>query len=132
MNGTVTAIIELSRVFYLFNSHIRNKQGLADSDGSSVLLKLSRLEHVQSYIEVIHLEFRERQYFQLLFLDIQVDNMSEAIFQINRTMTRLQKNKSTAQKQECLSVSDMTGQHEKKKEKMREYYKNIKEAELAR
>ena len=49
--------------------------------------------------------------------------MSEAIFQINRTMRRLQKNKSTAQRQECLSLSDMTVQHEKKKEKMREYYK---------
>ena len=71
------------------------------------------------------------QYFQLLLLDIQVDNMSEAMFQINRTMRKLQKNKSTAQKQECLSVSDMTVQHEKKK-KMREYYKNIKEAEPAR
>ena len=53
--------------------------------------------------------------------------MSEAIFQINRTMRRLQKNKSTAQRQECLSVSDMTVQHEKKKEKMREYYKKASE-----
>ena len=82
MNGTVTAIIELSRAFYLFDSHSRNRKGLSDSYGSSVLLKL-KLEHVQNYIEVIHLEYqgRERQYFQLLFLDIQVDNMSEAIFQ---------------------------------------------------
>ena len=32
----------------------------------------------QSFIEVIHLEYqgRERQYFQLLFLDIQEDNMT--------------------------------------------------------
>ena len=98
MNGIVTAIIELSRAFYFFDSHSRNRQGLADSDGSSVLLKFSRLEHIQNYIEFIHLEYqgRERQYFQLLFLDIQVDNMSKAIFQRNRTMRRLQKNKSTA------------------------------------
>ena len=40
MNGTVTAIIELSQVFYLLDSHSRNIRGLADSDGSSVLLKL--------------------------------------------------------------------------------------------
>ena len=90
MNGTVTAIIELSRAFYLFDSHSRNRQGL----------KFSRLEHVQNYIEVIYLEYqsRERHYFQLLFLDIQVDNMNEAIFQINRTMRTLQKNESTAQR----------------------------------
>ena len=118
MNGTVTSIVELSRAFYLFDSHSRNRQGLSDSYGSSVLLKL-KLEHAQG---------RERQYFQLLFLDIQVDNMSEAIFQIHRTVRRLQKNKITAQRQECLSVSDMTVQHGKKKERMREYYKNIKEA----
>ena len=82
-----------------------------------MLLKFSRLEHVQNYIEVIHLEYqgRERQYFQLLFLDIKVHNMSDAAFRINRTMRRLQKNKSTAQRQECLSVSDMTVQHEKRK-----------------
>ena len=99
-----------------------------------MLLKFSRLEHVQNYFEVIHLEdkYRERQYCRLLLLDIQVDNMSVAIFQINRAIKRLEKNKSTAQKQEYLSVSDMTVQHEKKKEKMREYCKNIKEAELAR
>ena len=96
-----------------------------------MLLKFSRLEHVQNYIEVIHLEYqgRERQYFQLLFLDIKVHNMSDAAFRINRTMRRLQKNKSTAQRQECLSVSDMTMQHERKKEKMLEYYKSIKEAD---
>ena len=84
-----------------------------------MLLKFTRLEHVQSYTEVVHLESegREKQYFQLLFLDIHVDNMSEAIFQINRAIRRLQKNKSTTQKQEYLSISDMTVQHEKKKER---------------
>ena len=68
MNGTVTAIIELCRAFYLFDSRSRNRWGLADSGGSSVLLKFSRLEYVQNYIELIHLEpkGRERQYFQVL------------------------------------------------------------------
>ena len=47
-------------------------------------------------------------------------------------MRRLQKSSSTAQRQECLSVSDTTVQHEKKKKKMLEYYKNIKKAELVR
>ena len=47
-------------------------------------------------------------------------------------MRRLQKNKSTAQRQECLSVSDMTVQHEKKKEKIFEYCKNIQEVEPAK
>ena len=58
MNGTLTAIIEFSQNFYLFDSHCRNRQGLADSDGFLVLLKFSRLEHVQNYIEVIHLEYK--------------------------------------------------------------------------
>ena len=59
---------------------------------------------LKKYIEVVHLEYqgRERQYFQLLFLDIQVDIMSEAMLQINRTMKRLQKNKSNAQSQKFL------------------------------
>ena len=93
MNSTVTAIIEFFRAFYLFDSHSKNRQVLAESDGPSVLLKFSRLEHVQNYIEVIHLEYqdKERQYFQLLFLGIQVDNMSKAIFQINRTTRRLKR-----------------------------------------
>ena len=88
-------------------------------------LKFSRLEHVQNYTELIHLEHqdRERQYFQLLFFNIQVDNMSEAMLQINRAMRRLQENQSTAQKQESLSVSDMAVQHEMKKWKISEYYK---------
>ena len=51
--------------------------------------------------------------------------MSEVIFQINRNM-------SNAQRQEALSVSDITVPHENKKEKMSEYCNNIKEAELAR
>ena len=58
MNGTVTAIIEFSQTFYLFDSHCRNGQGLADKDGFLALLKFSRLEHVQNYIKVIHLEYK--------------------------------------------------------------------------
>ena len=50
MNGTFTAITGLFRAFYLFDSHSRNRQRLADSDGSSVLLKFSRLGHVQNYM----------------------------------------------------------------------------------
>ena len=93
MNGTVIAIIEFFRDFYLFDSHSKNRQGLAESDGHSLFLKFSRLEHVQNYIEVIHLEYqnKERQYFQLLVLGIQVDNMSKAIFQLNRTIRRLKR-----------------------------------------
>ena len=54
MNGTVTAIKELSQAFYLFDSHSKNRWGLAGSDGSSVLLRFSGLEHAQNYIQVIH------------------------------------------------------------------------------
>ena len=33
INGTVTAVIELSQAFYLFESHSKNRQKLEDSDG---------------------------------------------------------------------------------------------------
>ena len=59
MNGTVTAIIELSQAFYLFDSHSRNRQGLADRGGSSVLLKFSRLEHVQNVVLIVLLSLND-------------------------------------------------------------------------
>ena len=40
--------------------------------------------------------------------------MSKAIFRMSKIMRRFQKNKSTVQKQEFLSVSDMTVQQKKK------------------
>ena len=57
MNGTVTAIKELSGAFYLFDSRSRNRWGLADNDGPSLLLKYFTLEQVQNYIKVIHLKY---------------------------------------------------------------------------
>ena len=62
-NDTATTITELSRAFGSFDSHRRNRRGLTGSDGSLLLLMFSRLEHVQNYIELIHLGYqgRERQ-----------------------------------------------------------------------
>ena len=60
INSTVTAIISHSRSYYLFDSHSRDSRGFIVSNGTSVLLKLSCLQQVDNYIEVIHLECQRR------------------------------------------------------------------------
>ena len=61
INSTVTAILSHSRSYYLFDSHSRDSRGFTASNGTSVLLKFSRLQHVENYIEVIHLEYQVRE-----------------------------------------------------------------------
>ena len=47
-----------------------------------------------NYIQVEHLEFqgRERQYFQLQFINVEIDDVEDAIVNINRDICRLQRN----------------------------------------
>ena len=73
----VTAIISHSCSNYLFDLYSRDSQCFSVSNGTSVLFKLSCLQQVQNYIEVIRLEYqgRNRQYFQLQFLQIEVENL---------------------------------------------------------
>ena len=68
--------------------------GLAVSDGRSVLLKFWNIQQVENYIDVAHLEFqgRERQYFQLQFINVEIDDNEDAIVNINRDNSRLQRN----------------------------------------
>ena len=65
----------------LFDSHSRYARGLAVSDGSSVLLKFSNIQKVENYIQVAYLKFqgRERQYFQLQFINVEIDDV-EIVF----------------------------------------------------
>ena len=93
INSTVTAMICFSCIL-LFDSHSRDARGLAVSDGSSVLLKFSNIQKVENYIQVAYLKFqgRERQYFQLQFINVEIDDVEDSILNINRDIRRLQRN----------------------------------------
>ena len=74
----VTAIISHSCSYYLFDLYSRDSRCFSVSNGTSVLFKLSCLQQVENYIEVIRLEYqgRNRQYFQLQFLETEVENLN--------------------------------------------------------
>ena len=93
INSIVTAIICVSRAYYFFDSHSRDTRGLAVSDGSSVLLKFWNIQQVKNYIQVARLEFQGRQwqYFQLQFINVEIDDVEDAIVNINRNIRRLQR-----------------------------------------
>ena len=94
INSTVTAITSHSRSYYLFDSHSRDSRGFVVSNGESVLLKCSCLQQVENYTEVIFLEYqgRERQCFQLKFLEREVENLDESCQNINRAMKQICRN----------------------------------------
>ena len=102
INSAVTAIISHSRSHYLFDSHNRDSPGFAVSNETSVLLKFSCLQHVENYIEVIYLEYqgREKQYFQLQFLEIEVENLDESCQNINRAMKQICRNSAYSKRKE--------------------------------
>ena len=77
INSTVTAITLHSRAYYFFDSHSRDSRGLSVADGSSVLLKFANILQLENHIQVAHLEYqgRERQYFQLQFVEIEVTDV---------------------------------------------------------
>ena len=54
------------------------------------------------YIEVIHLEYqgRERQYCQLQFLEIEVENLDESCQNINRAMKQICRNSAYSNRKE--------------------------------
>ena len=72
------------------------------SNGTSVFLKFSCLQQVENYTEVIHLDNygRETQYFQLPFLQIEVENLDESCQNINRAMKQICINKCLFKKKE--------------------------------
>ena len=101
INSTVTAIISHSRSYYLFDSHSKDSQSFAVSNGVLVLLRFSCLQQVENYIEVIHLEYqgRERQYFQLQLLEIEVANLDESCQNINMAAKQICRNSAGLQRE---------------------------------
>ena len=102
MNSTVITIICHSRSYYLFDSLSRDSRGFAVSNGTSVSLKFSCLQQFENYIEVIHLEYQggERQYFQLQFLEIEVENLDESCQNINGAMKQICRNSAYSKRKE--------------------------------
>ena len=102
INSTVTAIISHSRSYYLFDSHSKDSQSFAVSNGVLVLLRFSCLQQVENYIEVIHLEYqgRERQYFQLQLLEIEVANLDESCQNINMATKQICRNSAYSKRKE--------------------------------
>ena len=98
INSTVTAIILQSRACYFFDSHSKDSRGLSVPDGSSVLLKFANILQLENYIQVAHLEYhgRESQYFQLQFVEIEVNENSNAVLRFDRLLRRMRSN--------CISV----------------------------
>ena len=66
INSTVTAIICVSRAYHFFDSNFQ-----------------------VGYLEV---QGRERQYFQLQFINVEIDDVEDAIANINRDIRRFQRN----------------------------------------
>ena len=66
------------------------------------MFKFSCLQQVENYIEVIHLEYqgREKQYFQLQFLEIEVENLDESCQNINRVMKQICRNSANSKRKE--------------------------------
>ena len=66
------------------------------------MLKFSCLQQVENYIEVSHLEYqgRDRQYLQLQFLEIEVENLDESCQNINRVMKQICRSSAYSKRKE--------------------------------
>ena len=106
-------------MFYVFDSHSRDERGLSVHDGKSVCLKFENLNEIESYIQVVYLEFQSREstYFQLQFVDISVSNETKTSLSLTfRRENYLQeKRKERYQKEKEF--------HKKKYQKEKESYK---------
>ena len=102
INSKVTDILSYSRSYYLFDSHLRDSPGFLVRNETSVLPKFSCLQQVRIYIEIIDLEYqgRRRQYFQLQFLEIEVENLDESSQNINRPMEQICRNSAYSKRKE--------------------------------
>ena len=84
---------------YLFDSHSRDERGLSVSDGQSVLLRFSSLLQLELYIQVLYLEYQDKEttYFQLQFvkINIQDDVRSIALQIFNGYLLRASREQQT-------------------------------------
>ncbi|CAC5369155.1 unnamed protein product [Mytilus coruscus] len=62
----------------LFDSHARNKFGLQDSDGKSLLLKLNNLDHLYQYCCNMIAGSSQNQWFEVTGVSICIENCTES------------------------------------------------------
>ncbi|VDI52855.1 Hypothetical predicted protein [Mytilus galloprovincialis] len=62
----------------LFDSHARNKFGLQDSDGKSLLLKLNNLDHLYQYCCNMMAGSSQNQWFEVTGVSICIENCTES------------------------------------------------------
>ena len=74
MGGFTTALMKHHNHFYLIDSHSQDSRGLSVVDGTSVLMKLSAVFEVESYIQIFYLECHsmEQSHFQLQFINFSI------------------------------------------------------------
>ena len=70
INGFTIAIFKSRNLFYLFDPHSRDIQGLPVADGKSCLLRFQNLLEVEKYIQYFYLECQEKsfEHFQIQFI----------------------------------------------------------------
>ena len=53
--------MSLQNFFYVFDSHSRDERGLNIPNGRSILLKFRYIFEIEKYLQVVYLEFRDKQ-----------------------------------------------------------------------
>ena len=122
--------------YYLFDSHSRNQHGLLVPDGTSVLLKYSRLYEIEIYLKHVYLHAQRRTcFFQLQFIKVVISDINKRNLRQNfrnATQSRVRsenfgspeheqvKLKRKAEYAKCLG----TPEHEKLKQQKRVSYAN--------
>ena len=105
INSTVKAIkLFLILVHTIYLTHIVEKVEVSQLPMGHQFCSnfLVSNRYVENYIEVIYLEYqgRERQYFQLQFLEIEVENLDESCQNINRVMKQVCRNSAYSKRKE--------------------------------
>ena len=81
ITGYTVAIVPMGNKFYLFDSHSRNRLGEVVPDGTSVLLKFSRLADIENYMVVVYMQQRNfrHEFFQVQYVTININDQQKHI-----------------------------------------------------
>ena len=99
MESFTTARISSGKWFYLFDSHSRDEKELNVIYGSSALMKFNDLFEIEKYIQVVYLQYRDRQqaYFQIQFIEVRSIEKTEMYLQFAKMLdVKMTKNTLTA------------------------------------
>ena len=134
INGYTIAIFKFSSdVCYLFDSHSRDERGLSVVNGKSVCLKFENVKQLEVYIQVIYLEFQNREsvFFQIQFVDFTVTNVLKTLlashFRQDKRQIRYVKEKQQYKDIYKTNKEKMKRKYQNEKAQREENYRNIKE-----